>query len=188
MRLLRRIYPTETRLKILKVLPGRSWWSICGKATALGLKRPAKVPISMTLFKEGDVGYSAGMIIADGSIMETLVSSGKKRGKLDGEEKRPQRWYSMPEAQVSMEDKQSLIRLAKMWGAHVGFCQKSSVGNDVWRVNVQGKKAYDLMKIILPYLSGEKRRKALHLLKKCGKRTSLVVVNPKSFEAFGRFK
>jgi len=60
-----------------------------------------------------------------------------------------------------MEDKASLNLLARMWGRSVFFCQKSSVGNDVWRVYVHGKKAYDLLRIVLPYLEGEKRRKGI---------------------------
>ena len=133
----------------------------------------------------GDIGFSAGMIIADGSVMESLVSSGSKRGKLDGGGNRPRRWYSAPQVQVSMEDKESLARLAKMWAVRVIFCQKSSVGNDVWRVYVHGKKAYDLLRIVLPYLSGEKRKKALYLLRKYKNRTSLPVLSPQKFKAFG---
>jgi hypothetical protein len=170
---------------MLASFPNRGWGSVEGKARTLGLKRPPKPPISKTLFRAGDIGFSAGMTIADGCIMENLISSGTKRGRREGGGKRRLRWYSLPQVQVSMEDKESLDRLARMWGKSVSFCQRSSVGNDVWRVYVHGQKAYDLLKIMLPYLAGEKRRKALYLLKKYRKKTSLPVTSPSEFHAFG---
>lgn len=94
----------------------------------------------------------------------------------------------MPHVQVSMEDRESLALLAKMWGKRVSFCQRSSVGNDVRRVYLHGKKAYDLLKMMLPYLAGEKRRKALYLLKKYRTKTSLPVSDPRRFKAFGGMK
>jgi len=63
------------RREALKVFPGRAWSSIEGKARKLGLKRPPKVPISRTLHRQGDIGFSAGMIIADESVEERLISS-----------------------------------------------------------------------------------------------------------------
>jgi len=87
-----------------------------------------------------------------------------------------------------MEDKISLDRLAKMWDTRTTFCQKSSVGNDVWRVCVSGKKAYDLLKLMLPYLSGEKRKKALYLLTKYKQKKAFRYSNPVEFRAFRRMK
>jgi hypothetical protein len=143
------------------------------------------IPISATLYRPGDIGFSAGMIIADGSVMESLISSGSKRSRLDGGGRRLPRWYSMAQVQVSMEDKQSLVRLGMMWGARVTFCQKSSVGNDVWRVYVSGRRALDLLQIILPYLSGPKRRKAIYLLKKYKGKRTIPALDPERFKAFG---
>jgi hypothetical protein len=125
------------------------------------------------------------MVIADGSVIESLISSGVRRGKLDGGGGRLAGWYSAPQVQVTMEDKESLTRLAGLWGAKVTFCQKSSVGNDVWRVYVHGKKAYDLLKIMLPYLAGDKRRKALYMLEKYKHRTAMPVLDSMNFRAFG---
>ncbi|MDV3278146.1 MAG: hypothetical protein LYZ69_06740 [Nitrososphaerales archaeon] len=173
---------------MMKLFPGRTWWSIEGRARQLGLRRPEKEPISSSLFRTGDVGFSAGMIIADGSVIESWISAGSVRSKLEGGGVRPNRYYTMPQVQVSMEDKASLDRLARMWGARVNFCQKSSVGNDVWKVCVHGTKAYDLLKLVLPYLAGEKREKALYLLKKYRYRKSFVSSEPKKFVAFGGMK
>ena len=170
---------------MLKLLQGRTWGSIERKAHKLRLMRPGPARISVTLFRAGDIGFSGGMIIADGSVMEKLVSSGKRRAELDGGSDRPQRCYSTPQVQVSMEDNESLSGLGEMWGVHMNFCQKSSVGNDVWRVYVHGKKAYDLLKLVLPYLYGPKRKKALYLLKKYKSRTSIPVSEPSRFKAFG---
>lgn len=94
----------------------------------------------------------------------------------------------LPQVQVSMEDRASLNRLAKMWGARAAFCQKSSVGNDVWRVVVSGKKAYDLLRLVLPYLSGEKRKKAMYLIKKYKKRRSIRFSSLLKFKAFRGMK
>jgi hypothetical protein len=90
----------------------------------------------------------------------------------------------MPLVQVSMEDKASLNRLGAMWGCSTIYDQKSSVGNDVWRVYVSGRKARDLLRIVLPYLAGKKRRRALYILKKYRKRTSIPVDDPASFRRF----
>ena len=54
-----------TRSELLKLFPGRSWFSIEGKGRGLGLKRPQRTLISATLYRMGDVGFSAGMVIAD---------------------------------------------------------------------------------------------------------------------------
>lgn len=183
-RLLRKAYPKVTRRQALKLFPMKSWWSIEGKAHTIGLKRPDEAVISNTLHREGDVGFSAGMIIADGSVMERLVSSGTKRGRLEGGGKRSPRWTSMPLVEVSMEDKASLNRLGAIWGCSTIYDQKSSVGNDVWRVYVSGRKARDLLRIVLPYLAGKKRRRALYILKKYRKRTSIPVDDPASFRRF----
>jgi len=94
------------------------------------------------------------------------------------------RWTSMPHVQVSMEDKASLNRLGAMWGCSTIHDQKSSVGNDVWRVYVCGRKARDLLRIVLPYLAGKKRKRALYILKKYSKRTSIPVDDPASFRRF----
>jgi hypothetical protein len=185
MRLLRKVFPKETRRESLKRFPGRSWWSIEGKARKLGLRRPSKVPISRTLYRQADIGYSAGMIMADGSVMERLFATGSNRGRMDGGGERLGRWYSMPYVEVSMEDVQSLNRLGRIWGSSTIYNGKNSVGNDVWRVHVCGKKAYDLLRIVLPYLAGKKRSRAIYILKKYGIRTSLPVERPavsRSFE------
>jgi len=128
------------------------------------------------------------MIIADGSVMETWISSGGVRSKLEGGGPRKGAYYMLPQVQVSMEDRASLNRLAKMWGARAAFCQKSSVGNDVWRVVVSGKKAYDLLRLVLPYLSGEKRKKAMYLIKKYKKRRSIRFSSLLKFKAFRGMK
>jgi hypothetical protein len=84
-----------------------------------------------------------------------------------------------------MEDKESLSLLVRMWGKRVYFCQKTPIGNGVWRIYVHGQKAYDLLKIVLPYIAGEKRKKSLYLLRKYRNRTSLPVSDPKIFEPVG---
>jgi hypothetical protein len=172
----------------MKLFPGRSWFSIDGRAKDLGLRRPGRSPISSFLNKPGDIGFSAGMIIADGSVMETWISTGRARGKLEGGGPRQAAFYMLPQVQVSMEDRASLDRLAKMWGTRTRFCQKSSVGNDVWRVVVSGKKAYDLLELVLSYLSGEKRNKAMYLLKKYKRKKSFRFSDPIEFKAFSGMK
>ena len=87
-----------------------------------------------------------------------------------------------------MEDEPSLARLGAVRGADVGFCQRSSIGDDAWRVYVHGKKAYDLLKVILPHLVGIKREEALSLLKKYRAKTSEPVRRPEKFVAFGGMK
>lgn len=154
----------------------------------MGLRRPKKESIKSFLKKPGDVGFSAGMIIADGSVMESWVNSGSRRSQLEGGGHRRAAFYMLPQVQVSMEDKASLDHLAKIWGTRTGFCQKSSVGNDVWRVSVSGKKAYDLLELVLPYLAGEKRKKAMYLLKKYKHKKSLRFAEPIEFKAFSGMK
>jgi hypothetical protein len=114
-RLLRKLFPKTTRRETLRRFPGRTWWAIEGKARGLGLRRPSNPPLSKTLYRQVDIGYSAGMTVADGSIMERLFSSGSRRGRLEGGGERRARWYSMPYVEVSMEDKDSLNRLGRIW-------------------------------------------------------------------------
>lgn len=154
----------------------------------MGLRRPQRTPITSTLWKDSDIGFPAGMIIADGTIGEPLIHSGGSRAKLDGDSPRIARCYSMPVVRVSMEDKASLRRLSRMWGTRVTFCQKSSTLNDVWQVAATGKRAYDLLRLVLPHLAGIKRKKALYILKKYKDRKSIPVKDPKSFRSFGDMK
>ena len=83
-----------------------------------------------------------------------------------------------------MEDKESLERLGPLWGRKVTCCGKSSTGNDVWSVQVGGKKAKELLFLMMPYLSGSKRKKALYLLQKYAERTTLPVKVRDSFVPF----
>ncbi len=166
-------------------LPNRTWAAIQLMARKLRLRRPLRAPILATLRREGDIGYSAGMVIADGSVMERCIGIGTKRGIKEGATPRRQRFYSMPLVHVTMEDKDSLDRLAMLWGASTLFSQKSSVGNDVWRVMVHGKKAVDLLRLIFPFLEGEKKRKAQYLLGKYSSRASLRVAVRQEFRPFG---
>ena len=83
-----------------------------------------------------------------------------------------------------MEDKESIERLGRLWGRKAVFCQKSSTGNDVWSVAIGGKKALELMALMMPYLEGPKKKKAVYLLSKFQERTSLPVNNRNDFRPF----
>jgi hypothetical protein len=80
-----------------------------------------------------------------------------------------------------MEDKESMERLGRLWGRKVVFCQKSSTGNDVWSVGIGGKKALGLMALMMPYLEGAKKRKAVYLLSKYQDRTTMSVKKRSDF-------
>lgn len=179
------MFPKDSIHSLIEAFPMRSWGSIQAKARQLGLRRPAPIPLTSTLVSEGDIGFCAGMIIADGSVMEGCVSSGRKRSKSEGGSVRPLRYYSMPQVKISMEDKESLERVARVWGRKVSFCQKSSTGNDVWSVQIGGKKAMELLRLVLPYFGGVKKKKALYLLTKYGERTSQSVRTKEDFRPFG---
>jgi hypothetical protein len=182
--ILRHVYVTESIGRTTGALPRRTWSAIQGKARLLRLKRPGRAPLSRTLNTEVGVGFSAGMIVADGSVMERCVHEGKKRANAEGGGIRIARSYSVPCVQVSMEDKQSLARLAGWWGVKTVFWQKSSVGNEVWKVVAWGRRALDLLKLILPLLEGEKRRRAMYLLAKYSSRPTLRVKQGQEFRPF----
>ncbi len=59
------MFPHESIQSLIEAFPIRTWNSIQAKARKLGLHRPDSVPLSTTL-KGGDIGFCAGMIIADG--------------------------------------------------------------------------------------------------------------------------
>jgi len=183
-RILNAMFPIDPADRIAATFPERNWSAIEAKARDMGLHRPPPNPLGRTLSNEGDVGYSAGMVIADGSILETIVGSGRKRGRREGATPRPMRYYSIPQVKVSMEDKESIERLGKLWGRKAVFCQKSSTGNDVWSVAIGGKKALELMELMMPYLEGPKKRKAVYLLSKYHELTSLPVENRNDFRPF----
>jgi hypothetical protein len=182
---LRKTYPNKSVETVLVALPTRKWGSMQAKASELCLHRPDPTPLGATLKREGDVGFCAGMIIADGSILEACIISGAKRARHEGGMSRPISCYSMPQVKISMEDKESLDRVATLWGRKTTFCQESSVGNDVWRVQIGRKKAQALLRLILPYLGGIKRKKALYLLAKYDQRAALPVKDRESFKPFG---
>jgi hypothetical protein len=145
------------------------------KAWKFGLRRRTTVPLSVTLAKDGDIGYCAGMVIADGSILETLVDSGHKRSNSEGATPWPRRYYSTPQLKVSMEDKESVDRLAQLWGRKATLRARSSTGNDAWGLQVGGKKALGLIKLMMPYVEGPDKRKAIFLLARHKTRTSIPV-------------
>jgi len=80
-----------------------------------------------------------------------------------------------------MEDKEPLDYVARLWGRKTTFCQTSSTGNKVWAVQIGGKKAKELLKLMTPFLSGPKRKKALFLLDKYKDSTTLRVQRPEDF-------
>jgi hypothetical protein len=135
-------YSSEPISVLLEVFPLRSWRSISAKAITLGLRRPRTAPLSTTLKSEGDIGFWAGMVIADGSVLETCISSGTRRARSEGGGARPPRYYSMPQVRISMEDKESLERVGRLWGRKVTFCQTSSTGNSVWSVKSVARKRW----------------------------------------------
>jgi hypothetical protein len=181
---LRNLFPKESVQKLIGAFPMRTWDSIQAKARRLGLRRPDRIPLSSSLRKEGDVGFCAGMIIADGSVLETCISSGIRRAKHEGGAPRARRYYSIPQVRISMEDRESLDQVARLWGRKTTFCQKSSTGNDVYSVQIGGQKAKELLSLVLPYLRGIKRQKATYLLAKYYKRTSLPVKRRQEFRPF----
>ncbi|MDV3292793.1 MAG: hypothetical protein LYZ70_00810 [Nitrososphaerales archaeon] len=187
-RILREVYAIENIRGVLSALPNRTWFAIQGKARKLKLGRPPKSVIASTLTNEGDIGFSAGMIIADGSVMERCICTGRKRGRIEGGGARKERYYSLAFVQVSMEDKESLARVASHWGVGVRHDGMSSVGNEVWRVVATGRRALDLLKMLLPYLAGTKKRRAEYLLSKYTERTSAPVVDRKKFKPFSGMK
>jgi len=184
LRNLKKLYPTEPTHVLARTFPLHTRGSISAKARELDLRRPSPALLGATLKAEGDIGFCAGMVIADGSILEACISSGARRAKSEGGGNRPRRYYSMPQVKISMED-ESLERVAPLWGRKVTFCGTSSTGNKVWSVQVGGKKAKELLVLMMPYLAGPKRKKALYLLEKYGERTCLPVRVRGSFLPFG---
>jgi hypothetical protein len=91
----------------------------------------------------------------------------------------------MPQVKISMEDRDSLERVAKLWGRKTTFNGKSSTGNSVWSVRVGGRKAIELLALMMPYLSGPKRKKAFYQLEIYAGRTGLPVENREAFQPFG---
>jgi hypothetical protein len=83
-----------------------------------------------------------------------------------------------------MEDKESLERVGRLWGRKVTFCGTSSTGNSYWSVQVGGKKAKELLLLMMPYLAGPKRKRALYLLQKYAEKTSLPVKVRDTFAPF----
>jgi hypothetical protein len=75
---LKRTYPSASVPAVMAALPGRKWGSTQKIASQLGLHRSCTTPPGTTLVTKGDIGFCAGMIIADGSLLETCVSSRKK--------------------------------------------------------------------------------------------------------------
>jgi len=84
-----------------------------------------------------------------------------------------------------MEDRDSIDYVGRLWGRSATPCQRTSVGNNVWRVQVGGKKAMELLRLILPYLRGIKRKKAMFLLSMYALRTMSHVADRESFRPFG---
>jgi hypothetical protein len=62
---------------------------------------------------------------------------------------------------------------------------KSSSGNDYWTVQIGERKANDLLRLVLPYSEGVKKKKAMYLLNKYGERTPLPVAKKEDFRPFG---
>lgn len=183
-RALKKLYPREPIHVLVGAFPLRNWGSISAKARHLDLRRPCEA-LKTTLKAEGDIGFCAGMVIADGSVLEGCINSGVKRARSEGGGTRPRRYYSMPQVKVSMEDKESLERVGRLWGRKVTFCQTSATGNSVWSVQVGGKKAKELLALMMPYLAGPKRKKALYLLGKYGEKSSLPINAREHFVPFG---
>jgi hypothetical protein len=183
-RSLKTLYQKESIQGVVTAFPNHTWGSIQGKAGELGLRRPRPAPIRTTLKKEGDVGFCSGMVLADGSVLEGCISSGARRAKHEGGAARPRRYYSLPQVRISMEDKESLDRVARLWGRKTTLAQTSSVGNKVWSVQVGGKKALDLLRLMLPYMAGPKRKRGLYLLDKYKDRTSFPVLRREDFSPF----
>jgi len=182
---LKNLYPDASVDTLIRAFPTCSWASLQGRARTLGLHRPTPALLSSTLNREGDIGFCAGMIIADGCILETCISSGGARSVHEGGTLRPIRFYSIPQVKISMEDKESIDRVAQLWGRSTTLCQKSSTGNNVWSAQVGGRKALDLMQSILPYLSGPKKKKAIYLMTKYAGRKTLPVERREKFKPFG---
>ncbi|HVC27123.1 MAG TPA: hypothetical protein VND40_03090 [Nitrososphaerales archaeon] len=84
-----------------------------------------------------------------------------------------------------MEGKESLDRVERLWRRKTAFCQTMSTGNSVWSVQIGGKKAKQLQVLMMPYLAGPKRKKAIYLLEKYAERTSLPVRVREDFHPFG---
>ncbi|GEM_PF-2948346 len=182
---LRSVYPTQPIETVIEAFPMRNWNSIQAMARKLDLHRPRPPLLSATLNSEGDVGCCAGMIIADGCVLETCVDSGNRRGRREGGGPRPRRYYSMPQVRRGMEDKESLERVGRLWGRKVTLSGKSSSGNDYWTVQIGERKANDLLRLVLPYSEGVKKKKAMYLLNKYGERTPLPVAKKEDFRPFG---
>jgi hypothetical protein len=97
---------------------------------------------------------------------------------------RPRRYYSMQQAKISMEDKESLERVGRTWVRKTTSCGTNSKGDSVWSVQTRGEKAKDPLGLVVPYLAGSKKKKALCLLDRCAERTSLPVKGLESFLPF----
>lgn len=181
---LKNLYPSASVGVLIATVPARSWASIQRMASILGLHRPSPPRLSSTLNREGDIGFCAGMIVADGSVLESCISSGGTRSRHEGGASRPPRSYSMPQVKISMQDKDSVDRVAHLWGRSTTLCQKSSIGNGVWSVQVGGRNALELIRFILPYLSGPKKKKAIYLLAKYNGKVTLPVNRRVEFKPF----
>jgi hypothetical protein len=90
----------------------------------------------------------------------------------------------MPQVKVSMEDRESVDRVPTLWGRQTCFCLGSSVGNDVWSAQIGGQKAKEQLGLVMPYLAGVKRKKALQLISKSERATTLGVKDRGSFKPF----
>jgi len=116
--------------------------------------------------------------------MEALIDSGPRRARHEGGGLRLRRYFSMPQVKISMEDKEPIDHVARLWGRKTTPSGYRSTGNKVWGVQIGGKKAKELLRLMMPYLAGPKRKKALFLLHKHRYRTTLPVPSREGFIAF----
>jgi hypothetical protein len=89
-------------------------------------------------------------------------------GLLEGEgcfQNRSDRYFS-PLIQLIMTDKDVVVRAAKAMGAHkvVQPTTKTSAGTVLYRVNVYGTVAADLMRSLLPHMGERRSRKITEIL------------------------
>ena len=87
-----------------------------------------------------------------------------------------------------MEDRDSLDRVARLWGRKTAYCGTSSTGSKVWRVQIGGEKAKELLGLMVPCLAGPKRAKAPYLLAEDSGRTSLPVKRCEDSVPFGEMR
>src|SRR2546428_4909107 len=81
---LKRLFPKKPIQTLIEAFPTRTWAAVQGKARDFGLRRPSPAPLRATLRKKGDIGFCAGMVLADGSVMEALIDSGPRRARHEG--------------------------------------------------------------------------------------------------------